>query len=260
MAERLPILFLHGAFGGPPIWTRFIAPWFAGRGHAVAAPLLNGDGPDARLRDYVRRARDAADALGGAPIVVGHSLGGLVAQHLAAERRLAGAVLVSSPGPYGLAPSFGKLAIRNPDLLGALMMAQAGAGALLGTALARRTLFTETTPEAWIADVAPAHERASPRALIDAATWDLPIWPFARTVPTLAILGDRDAFVPVADLWATALLYGAEIELVAGLAHGLPIDPAWKSLAWRINAWIDERRLRAHGLRPSARLSPMPAN
>ena len=70
----------------------------------------------------------------------------------------------------------------------------------------------------------------------------------------LALLGDRDAFVPVTDLWATALAYGAEIELLRGVAHGLPIDPHWRSLAWRINAWLDERGIgSAESRRPAAR-------
>jgi pimeloyl-ACP methyl ester carboxylesterase len=85
--------------------------------------------------------------------------------------------------------------------------------------------------------------RESPLALLDGLTWDLPAWLLVRRAPVLAVLGDRDAFVPVADLWATALAYGAETELVRGAAHGLPIDPHWKSLAWRLNAWIDERGL-----------------
>ena len=34
----------------------------------------------------------------------------------------------------------------------------------------------------------------------------------------------------------------------AGAAHGLPIDPHWRSLAWRINAWIDEQGLGARGV------------
>jgi hypothetical protein len=25
----------------------------------------------------------------------------------------------------------------------------------------------------------------------------------------------------------------------------VPLDPHWKSLAWRINAWLDERRIGA---------------
>ena len=107
MSDLPPILFLHGAFAGPDVWTRFVAPWFANRGHRVAAPRLTGmvGGAPARLRDYVRRAADAADGLDASPVVVGHSLGGLVAQHLAARRRVAGVVLVGSPGPYGLGPS-----------------------------------------------------------------------------------------------------------------------------------------------------------
>ena len=50
------------------------------------------------------------------------------------------------------------------------------------------------------------------------------------------------------DLWAIALAYGAETELVRGVGHGLPIDPHWKSLAWRINAWIDERLIGARAV------------
>ena len=71
----------------------------------------------------------------------------------------------------------------------------------------------------------------------------------------LAVLGDRDAFVPVTDLWAIALAYGAETELIRGVGHGLPIDPHWQSLAWRINAWLDERRIgqpRAASAAPAA--------
>ena len=49
--------------------------------------------------------------------------------------------------------------------------------------------------------------------------------------------------MPVSDLWATAVAYGAETELMRGFGHGAPLDPHWKSLAWRINAWLDERRI-----------------
>ena len=173
--------------------------------------------------------------------MVGHSLGGLIAQHLAAQRTVAGVALVGSPGPCGLGPSLWQLSARAPDVLATLMLAQAGAGELLGVEAARRALFTDETPAAWIAEVAPRPDRESPLALIDALTWDLPAWFLVRRAPVLAVLGDRDAFVPVTDLWRIAFAYGAETELVRGAGHGLPIDPHWRSLAWRINAWIDER-------------------
>ncbi|HVL19431.1 MAG TPA: alpha/beta fold hydrolase [Amaricoccus sp.] len=245
MAEKPPILFLHGAFAGPEVWTRFVAPWFAARGHKVVAPRLSTLLPGARLRDYVRRARAAADGLEAAPIVVGHSLGGLVAQHLAAQRPVAGVVLVSSPGPCGLGPSLWQLSSRAPAVLASLLVAQAGGGMLLGNEAIRQALFTEDTPDAWLRDLAIPFGQESPLALLDGLTWDLPAWFLARRHPTLAVLGDRDAFVPITDLWGIALAYGAETQLVRGAAHGLPIDPHWKSLAWRINAWMDERRVGA---------------
>lgn len=259
MPVKLPILFLHGAFAGPEIWTRFVAPWFVGRGHRVLAPRLPGlmDG-EPRLRDYVRRARAAAETFGEKPVVIGHSLGGFVAQHLAAQGVAAGAVLVSSPGPFGLGPTLLRLA-RSPDVLAGMMLVQAGGGRLLGRDLVRRALFTDDTPDDWIdeAGVVPRPEPAA--ALLDGMTWDLPAWPLARGVPMLAVMGDQDAFVPMTDLWSIGAVYGAETEVFHGRGHGLPIDPSWKSLAWRINAWLDERKVGERGnwlswsLRPLAR-------
>lgn len=245
MSEHPPLLFLHGAFAGPMIWTRFIAPWFARRGHRVAVPDLPGplDRP-ARLRDYVRAAEISAEDLGGRPVVVGYSLGGLVAQHLAARRRLAGAVLVASPGPIGLSPTLWRLA-QAPDVLASLMLAQAGAGSMVGVEATRRALFTEDTQDEWIASLALPMRPESAGALFDGTAWDLPFWPLGRLTPTLALLGDQDAFVPMTDLWSIALTYGAETEVLPGAGHGLPVDPSWKSLAWRINAWLDERRIGA---------------
>ncbi len=241
-AAEAPILFLHGAFGGPEVWTRFVAPWFAGRGRRVAAPRLTPTGGrPGRLRDYVAAARAAADALGGAPVVVGHSLGGFVAQHLAAERRLAGLVLVGSPGPMGVGPSLWRLSSAHPGVLAGLVLAQAGAGALLGAQAAREALFTPETPEAWIAEVCPPPTRESPLALLDAMTWDLPNWVFARTTPALALLGDHDAFIPRTDLTALAFALGAQTDVMHDMGHGAPIDPHWRRLAWRIESWLQER-------------------
>jgi non-heme chloroperoxidase len=251
--DRPPLLFLHGAFAGASIWRRFVAPWFAARGHVVATPELPGPGApaQARLRDYVRTARAAADALGGAPVVIGHSLGGFVAQHLAAERRLPGLVLVAAPGPAGLSPAFWRLAGRS-KVLAALMLAQAGLGDMLGPEAARAALFTAETPEDWIRAHAPRPGAESPLALADGMLWDLPAWPRVWGTPVLAIGADRDAFIPMTDLMALQWGYGADVAVMRDMAHGMPIDPRWKRVAWRIGAWLEERRI---GARAQPRLA-----
>lgn len=245
MPSKPPILFLHGAFSGPEIWTRFVAPWFASRGHRISSPRLSDPFPlrPARLRDYVRRAAAAADALGEPPVVIGHSLGGLVGQHLAARRRVAGLALVSSPGPAGLGPSLWQLSSGAPRVLASLLVTQAGGGARLGVDAVRHALFTDETPDAWIRKVMQPLTQESPLVLLDGLTWDFPPWFLVRRVPVLALLGDQDAFVPLTDLWGTALAYGAETEVMRGFGHGLPLDPRWKALAWRLNAWLDERKV-----------------
>jgi pimeloyl-ACP methyl ester carboxylesterase len=107
---RPSLLFIHGAFGQ----AAHFDPWLdyfrqAGfRGKAISLP---GHGPSdpvalkkVRLGDCLAAAGEAAQSFDAPPVIVGHSLGGLIALMLAAEGASAGAVLVATPAP-GLPPA-----------------------------------------------------------------------------------------------------------------------------------------------------------
>jgi len=98
------LVFVHGGAAHAHWWS-FLAPMFTERWHPVAFDLSgHGDsGPRDRYSHeaWATEVMAVADAAGfpGPPVVVGHSLGGLVTMQTAATYgdRLAGAVIVDAP-------------------------------------------------------------------------------------------------------------------------------------------------------------------
>ncbi len=97
-----PVILVHGLQSAGLGWVRTAR--VLERSHRVVLPDLRGHGASGRITTSVSTATFAADvaavcdALGiGRPFIVGHSLGADVAGFLAAERELAGLVLVDPP-------------------------------------------------------------------------------------------------------------------------------------------------------------------
>ena len=99
-----PLLFVHGYFGRAMAFEPMME-WFASRGHYCCAPDLRGHGdsmPDCALGevsiyDYANDIAEVAQALSN-PIIIGHSMGGLIAQ-LVATRDCARAIVLLAPAP-----------------------------------------------------------------------------------------------------------------------------------------------------------------
>ena len=105
---RPPILFIHGILAGPWYFENY-QRFFAGRGYPSLALSLRGRPGSRRvpdigritLEEFVADAREVARSMG-RPIIVGHSMGGLLAQRLAEEGVSDTVVLVSSAPPRGI--------------------------------------------------------------------------------------------------------------------------------------------------------------
>ena len=95
-------VLVHGSFHGAWCWERLI-PILEVRGHQVVAPNLPGSGGDpaplenANLDSYTTRITSVIDGLPGRIVLVGHSMGGIVASQVAERRpqRLAATIYVN---------------------------------------------------------------------------------------------------------------------------------------------------------------------
>lgn len=97
---------IHGMWGGGWYWHPF-KTFFEARGYVCHTPDLryHGEGAPAEpelgglsLLDYVDDLQDFIETLPEKPIVIGHSMGGLIAQKLA-ERGLAALLVLACPAP-----------------------------------------------------------------------------------------------------------------------------------------------------------------
>jgi len=108
---RSTIFMIHGMWSGPWVWDRFM-PFFSERGYRCVAPALRyHDAPPERppaqlgrvsLLDYAADLQLELDKMAGPPILMGHSMGGLLAQMLAARRPARALVLLSPVPPQGI--------------------------------------------------------------------------------------------------------------------------------------------------------------
>ena len=121
-ASGAPLLFLHGAFAGAWTWAEIFMPLFARRGRRVAAVSLRGHGGSeghedlrlATLVDYVADARRAFAEFDEPPVVIAHSLGGLLGQMLIGQEEMRGLALLASLPPEGLMLESPRLALTDP--------------------------------------------------------------------------------------------------------------------------------------------------
>jgi pimeloyl-ACP methyl ester carboxylesterase len=249
------IVLIHGMWCGPEHWERLRA-FLEQRGWRVIAPALRHHRalpPPAALGttsllDYAADLEEEIRALGGRPILVGHSMGGLLAQILAARGCCSAAVLLSPAAPWGVFPlrvsvvrSFLSLLLRwrfwrRPHLLTSGEADYALLHRLEPSE--RRRVCATLRPE-------------SGRAIAEIGLW----WFDPRRAgevdaarircPVLIVQGAEDRIVPAPVTRRVARRYRAEYRELDGHAHWLVEEPGWEGVFEGIERWIEATALPA---------------
>lgn len=249
-AHPVPLLFVHGAWHAAWCWDDNFLGYFAEQGYHALAVSFRGHGgssTDKPLRrcgvnDYLDDIRSVADRLPVPPVVIGHSMGGLIVQKYLETYRAPAAVLMSSIPPRGnLGSNLRWLRHRPWD---AIKMAATGASLpyINTPELARWKFFSPSTPEQVVMDCAARLQEDSTRISIDCLVLKLP-HPKRVTTPMLVLGADQDGAHTCEEVRATARAYGTEAEFFTGMGHNMMLDSGWESVAKRIDGWLGERGL-----------------
>jgi len=245
-----PLLFVHGAFHGAWCWDVHFLRFFAQHGYAAHAVSLRGHGQSegreqlrwTRLAGYVEDLGSAARQLPAPPILVGHSLGGLVIQKYLETSPAPAAVLLASVPPSGVLPLTLRLFRRHPAILTRVILTMRLYPIIATPALAREALFSEGLFEEALLSYWRQLQDESYRCFLDMLGLDLPT-PAKVKTPLLVLGAAEDAFFNPGEVAATARAYGTEAEIVPATAHDMMLEPRWQATADRIRAWLDERKL-----------------
>jgi len=247
------LLFVHGMWGGAWVWERWL-PFFAARGWDGYALNLRGragsrpvaDIGRVPLTDYIEDAASVARRLG-AVVVVGHSMGGLVAQALAATLTPVAAVAVTPAAPRGIWP------LRSAELVAAtLRYAPAlirSRPLLPSRRVMTRLAFGRLPPEerdSVYARLVPE----SARQARDIALRGFAVDAAAVRCPMLVIAAEGDRITPPVVVRRVAERYGATLYEYPGFGHMLPLEPRWQEVAADVAAWLGavETRPQLHDL------------
>jgi pimeloyl-ACP methyl ester carboxylesterase len=248
------IVFVHGMFQNPKSWENWIN-YFQPRGYECAAPAwplhageptqLRNNPPAGLGTLHLREVISSVESIVGdsKPILIGHSVGGLIAQILLNRGKLTAAVAIDSVAPNGMIDfdlsSLKNIAVIANPLKGddpIEMDLKTFHGAFANT-LDENTAATEFQRTA-------THD--SRNVLRDCMKSDGKIDLKRAHAPLLLIGGEKDEIIPQHLTEKNARAYDDGDGIVTfkafkGRSHYICNEPGWEEVAAYTTQWLDQQ-------------------
>ena len=269
LAPRAPrgrlVMFIHGMFMTPHAWEHWTIP-FRERGYSTSAPpwpehegavavLRRGASRPAlgmlTLERVVEYYRAIISSLREKPVLIGHSMGGLVVQKLLSEGMAEAGIAIDSAPPHGVSvlswpfirsnwPMLNPFASDEDPVMPTFEQFRYSAANRLSPCRARAIYENYIVPES----------RMVGRGMLsEAGALDFD----ARRGPLLMIAGGHDHLVPAVlsrKVFACHARSPSETQflLYAGRAHLTILEPGWQEVLSNCLRWLDGRGLGARSV------------
>lgn len=238
------MLFVHGAWHASWCWEENFIPYFVEKGFSCSAFDLRGHGQseglghlnDYSLEDYAKDLDQQVGALEKPPVLIAHSMGGLVAQKYSQDHKVAGLILVAPVPLDGVGYGYGR---SHPIPFLKFLFLRKGFAMISGKKLARSLLFSPALPEGLFEKYYGKLQGESFKALTETAR-GVERKPLMGNPPLLIVEAGGDAVIPTKRLAETAKFYGISVSTLDNVAHDLMIDVEWKRAGELIGLWLDK--------------------
>jgi len=239
-----PLLFIHGTGHAAWCWDENFLPFFANRGFSSHAISLRGhgtsDGSDklkwTRIADFVTDVHSVASGFDREPVVLGHSLGGLVATKYLEQYEAPAGVLVAPSPTEGMFRSGLKIQMRNPLLIAKVALKQDYA-VMFGTPqLAKKFLFSADADDAWVEKYSSRFGKEAFLAALE-MIYNLPK-PDKIKVPILIVGAENDAVIAERLIAKSAQTLKADYRIFPNIAHDMMLEKGWRDVAEHIAGWL----------------------
>ena len=242
--QKETIVFVHGAWHGKWCWDKYFRPAFIQRGYEVITFDLPGhDRPGKipgmnryRIRDYVMALEEIVSGLESAPVIIGHSMGGLVVQKFLERNTCKKVVLLASVPPFGVINSvlrYLKKPFAYPALLGFDLYKLVNS-----PTKSREAFFSPTLSENDLQEYTEQLCSESFLAFVDM------IFPrikmkYHRAIPLLVVGAKNDTIFLENEVRSTAQFYQAPLLLFEDMAHDMMLDVGQEKVSQAIMYWLE---------------------
>jgi len=240
------IIFVHGAWHGKWCWDKYFRPTFESYGYHVITFNLPGHEKPGKIKginkfslgDYVQSLEKEVAKLDSPPIIIGHSMGGLIVQKYLEKNTCKKAILMASIPHYGAIKTslrFLKKPYAYPALLGfdlyrLVNSLDKSRVAFFSKGFSKQDLIEYTDQlcsESYLAFL----NMLFPRIKIN----------YHLKIPMLVIGARDDTVFMVSEVEDTARKYNAELIIIDDIAHDMMLDTNQEKVSKEIINWIKKK-------------------
>lgn len=240
------IIFVHGAWHGKWCWEKYFKPTFVSHGYDVVLFDLPGHDKPGKIKginkysigDYVRVLENEVQKLDSDPILIGHSMGGLIIQKYLEKYSCKKAILMAPVPYYGVRKSTLRYMKKSYFYL-----------TMLGLNMYKIVDSLEKSREAFFSkelsneDVKEYSEKLCSESFLAYINMNFTRIKinFHTKIPMLVVGGKDDTVFLESEIEDTAIRYNAELIMFDNMAHDMMLDVHQEKVSKEIIKWIERK-------------------